>query len=393
MSGLRLVNITKKFDEFVAVDGFELDVRDGEFITLLGPSGCGKTTTLRVIAGFLNPDSGEVLINERLMNDIPPNKRNTGMCFQSYALFPHMTVEDNIRFGLRRINNPQHCHTGDWPVESFNPHPRGVCLLCLPGSRRHGILPSWRKWSRYGHLIPNSLATRCRKVSMLKVDPSPDYPPEEGRYLRGNDRSPVVVVVVLNHPEDKIPREIEALVRAGLEAGASLSGTVQTENIGFEKIICNVIANPNIRWAVLTGPESEGHLTGEAFKALLNNGVDEKKRIVGTNAPHPLLFNLPLRFIERFRAQVALIDLQFKGTPETVRRAVWSCYQEEPVQFEGQEVYDIGAYPAPPLSGRITGWVMEPWKQPQSEQERQAVRKMWDWIDRVRKKQMREDDS
>jgi tetrahydromethanopterin S-methyltransferase subunit A len=227
---------------------------------------------------------------------------------------------------------------------------------------------------------------------MLKVDPHPDYPPEDGRYLRGNDRSPVVVVVILNHAEDKIPREIEALVRAGLEAGASLSGTVQTENIGFEKIICNVIANPNIRWAVLTGPESEGHLTGEAFKALLANGVDEKKCIVGTDAPHPLLFNLPLGFIERFRAQVALIDLQFKGTPETVHQAVWSCYQEEPVEFEGQEVYDIGAYPEPPLSGKITGRVMEPWKQPQSDQEQQAVRKMWDWIERVRKKQKREGD-
>ncbi len=221
---------------------------------------------------------------------------------------------------------------------------------------------------------------------MLKVNPHPDYPPEEGRYLRGNDRSPVAVVVVLNHAEDKIPREIEALVRVGLEAGAALSGTVQTENIGFEKIICNIIANPNIRWAVLTGPESEGHLTGEAFKALLANGVDEKKRIVGTSAPHPLLFNLPLEFIERFRAQVELIDLQFKGTPETVRQAVWSCYQEESIGFEGQEVYDLGAYPEPPLSGRITGRVMEPWKQPQSEQEQRAIRKMWDWIEQVRKK-------
>jgi len=223
--------------------------------------------------------------------------------------------------------------------------------------------------------------------AMLKVDPHPDYPPEEGRYLRGNDRSPVAVVVVLNHAEDSIPADIEKLVRVGLEAGAALSGTVQTENIGFEKIICNVVANPNIRWAVLTGPESEGHLTGEAFKALLANGVDEKKRIIGTDAPHPLLFNLPIEFIDRFRAQVSLIDLQFKGTPESIRRAVWSCYQEEPVDFEGQRVYDVGAYPEPPLSGKITGRVMEPWKQPQSEQERQAVQKMWDWVERVKKKQ------
>jgi len=109
---------------------------------------------------------------------------------------------------------------------------------------------------------------------MLKVKPHKDYPPEEGRYIRGNDYSPVVVVIILNRDEDKIPAEIEKLVRAGVESGAALSGTVQTENIGFEKIICNIIANPNIRYAVLSGPESPGHLTGEALKALFEKGLD-----------------------------------------------------------------------------------------------------------------------
>lgn len=101
MSGLRLVRITKSFDDLKAVDGISLEVEEGEFITLLGPSGCGKTTTLRTIAGFLAPDSGEVFIKDKLVNTIPPNRRNTGMCFQSYALFPHMTVYENVRFGLR----------------------------------------------------------------------------------------------------------------------------------------------------------------------------------------------------------------------------------------------------------------------------------------------------
>ena len=72
---------------------------------------------------------------------------------------------------------------------------------------------------------------------MLKTDPHPDYPPEDGRYLRGNDKSPVAVAVILNKPEDKIPVEIEQLVQAGLESGAALSGTVQTENVGFETMI------------------------------------------------------------------------------------------------------------------------------------------------------------
>ena len=97
-------------------------------------------------------------------------------------------------------------------------------------------------------------------------------------------------------------------MRAGIESGAALSGTVQTENIGFEKIVCNIVANPNIRYLILGGPESEGHSTGEALKALILRGVDGKKRIVGTSAPHPLLYNLPGRLIDRFRRQVSLID-------------------------------------------------------------------------------------
>jgi len=104
--GLQLVNITKSFEDFKAVDSISLKVEDGEFITLLGPSGCGKTTTLRTIAGFHSPDSGEVFIKDKLVNNIPPNRRNTGMCFQSYALFPHMTVYENVRFGLRMKKIP-----------------------------------------------------------------------------------------------------------------------------------------------------------------------------------------------------------------------------------------------------------------------------------------------
>ena len=221
---------------------------------------------------------------------------------------------------------------------------------------------------------------------MLKVKPHTDYPPEEGRYVRGNDFSPVIVVIILNRPDDKIPYEIEQLVRTGVESGAALSGTVQTENIGFEKIICNVVANPNIRYAVLSGPESAGHSTGEAFKALLMNGVDEKKRIIGTVAPHPLLYNLPMEFIERFRSQLSLIDLQFNGTPETIQKAVWSCYQEEPVMFQDYELHDIGAYPEPPMSGKITERVTRPWAMPEDEKEREAVKKMKDFIERMKKK-------
>jgi tetrahydromethanopterin S-methyltransferase subunit A len=221
---------------------------------------------------------------------------------------------------------------------------------------------------------------------VLKVNPHPDYPPEEGRYLRGNDFSPVAVAVVLNCDADKIPPEIESLVRAGIESGAALAGTVQTENIGFEKIVCNIVANPNIRYLILAGPESEGHLTGEAMKALLNNGVDEKKRIIGTSAPHPFLFNLAMEMIDRFRKQLSLINLQFEANPDVIRKAVWSCYQENPVEFHGLSLYDPGAYPEPPLSGRITWRVTNPWVGVLDEKESEAQRKAKELMERLRKR-------
>lgn len=222
---------------------------------------------------------------------------------------------------------------------------------------------------------------------MLKVDPHPDYPPEDGRYIRGNDSSPVAVAIVLNCDGDKIPREIEVLVRAGLESGAALSGTVQTPNIGFEKMVCNIVANPNIRYLVLGGPESAGHSTGEAMKALFANGVDAKKRILGTQASHAVLFNVSAEMIERFRKQLTLIDLQFEADPDLIRKAVWSCYQESPVDFRGQSLFDPGAFPAPPLSGGITWRISQPWAEPADEREREALRKTQELMQKLRELQ------
>ncbi|NPV05968.1 MAG: ABC transporter ATP-binding protein [Syntrophaceae bacterium] len=96
-----LKGISKVFGKLRAVDDVSLEIGDGDFFTLLGPSGCGKTTLLRVIAGFYTPDGGEVYFGDRLVNDVPPHRRETGMVFQSYALFPHLTVWENIAYGLR----------------------------------------------------------------------------------------------------------------------------------------------------------------------------------------------------------------------------------------------------------------------------------------------------
>src|SRR5258708_40115895 len=103
---LRLRQLTKVFGATKAVDQVSLDVAAGAFVSLLGPSGSGKTTTLNLIAGFLTPDAGDILLDERSIADVPPHKRNIGMVFQSYSLFPHMTVSDNVVFPLRMRTKP-----------------------------------------------------------------------------------------------------------------------------------------------------------------------------------------------------------------------------------------------------------------------------------------------
>lgn len=228
---------------------------------------------------------------------------------------------------------------------------------------------------------------------MRKIVPHPSYPPEEGRYLRGNDNSPVAVAIVLNCDADKIPPELEDLVRAGLESGAALSGSVQTPNIGFEKMITNIVANPNIRYLILAGPESAGHRTGEALAALLEHGVDEKQRIIGSEAAHAVLFNLEPAVIERFRQQITLVNLQFEDDPELVRRAVWSCYQEDPVEFRGQTLFDPGAYPEPPLGVKLTLRVTQPWSEPPEGDELAAVKRARQLMEklRARSREHRED--
>ena len=104
---IKIRNVTKKFDEFTAVDNIDLDIYKGELFSLLGGSGCGKTTLLRMLAGFEPPSSGTIYIDGVDMTDVPPYARPINMMFQSYALFPHMTVEQNVAYGLKRDKIPK----------------------------------------------------------------------------------------------------------------------------------------------------------------------------------------------------------------------------------------------------------------------------------------------
>ena len=106
-SAISIQGVSKSFGDVRAVDDVSLEIAEGEFITLLGPSGCGKTTTMRMIAGFEEPDRGTILLRGADVVGIPPNRREVNMCFQHYALFPHMTVGDNIAYGLKLKKVPK----------------------------------------------------------------------------------------------------------------------------------------------------------------------------------------------------------------------------------------------------------------------------------------------
>jgi iron(III) transport system ATP-binding protein len=106
MPGISIRNVTKRFGDLVAASDISLEIEKGEFFTLLGPSGCGKTTLLRCIAGFLDPEAGQIHFGERRVDGIPTHKRGVGMVFQNYAVFPHLSVQDNVKYGLKARKVP-----------------------------------------------------------------------------------------------------------------------------------------------------------------------------------------------------------------------------------------------------------------------------------------------
>jgi tetrahydromethanopterin S-methyltransferase subunit A len=219
---------------------------------------------------------------------------------------------------------------------------------------------------------------------ILKIRPPDGYPPEEGCYLRGNDFSPVAVVVILRWKREETPRDVVRLVEVAVESGAALAGTLQTENIGLEKVLCNVVANPNIRHLIVFGPESPGHLVGDAIAALAANGIDERRRIIGARAPTPYLFNVASEVVERFRKQVGVINLVNEGSPDVLREAIRCCYQEEPTTFREYSLYDPGAYPEPPICRGVSWRVTHPEKEPKNEREQAQSERLRALMDRVK---------
>ena len=172
MAKVVLQNIHKTFGRVPVINNCSLECRDGEFLTLLGPSGCGKTTLLRTIAGFISPDKGDIYFDDRRVNDVPPNQRDTAMVFQSYALFPHMTVWDNVAFGPRMKRMPRRkiAERVEWALE----------LVGLRGLE-----------DRYPRMLSGGQQQRVALARALVMEPKvlpPGRAPEQpGRKVAGKD--------------------------------------------------------------------------------------------------------------------------------------------------------------------------------------------------------------
>jgi len=179
-----------------------------------------------------------------------------------------------------------------------------------------------------------------------------EFPVERGSYLLGNEFSPAAVVV---------PMPDKNLIKAAVEAGACIAGHLVTANIGIEKLIANVVSNPNIRFILLYGRESEGHLSAHSLKMLHKKGIDENGRIIGSEGLTPYIRNLPPEAVARFREQIiGVIDLLGNEDIPLLKKTINSCLQEpgnaREIEIDGSKftLYDPGALNKEPLIFHIT---------------------------------------
>jgi ABC-type sugar transport system ATPase subunit len=136
LAAVEIRNVKKSYGTTSIIHGVSIDIRDGEFVVLVGPSGCGKSTLLRMVAGLEDISGGEVRIGDRVVNDVPAKARDIAMVFQNYALYPHMTVADNMGFSLKTEGSPQGGDRGEGPSRSRDPLASTRCSTAIRASSR-----------------------------------------------------------------------------------------------------------------------------------------------------------------------------------------------------------------------------------------------------------------
>ena len=159
-----------------------------------------------------------------------------------------------------------------------------------------------------------------------KKSPAEGWPVISGDYVVGDPESPVAVTTLASHIEAEL-------------SGAAIAGPCKTENLGIEKVVANIISNPNIRFLIVTGAEVQGHITGQSIKALYENGADpDKKKITGATGAIPFVENIPMEGIERFQNQLEIIDLIDTEDTGAINSKIKECVEKDPGAVEGEPI-------------------------------------------------------
>jgi putative spermidine/putrescine transport system ATP-binding protein len=266
MTYLDLTNVCKNFNSVVAVKDFTLNVENGQLVSFLGPSGCGKTTTLRMIAGFEIPDSGTILLDGDDISLVPPNRRGIGMVFQAYALFPNMTIRENVMFGLRMAHKPK-----DYIEKKVN---EVLDLVRLSNTAK-----------RYPHQLSGGQQQRIALARALAIEPR---------------------VLLLDEPLSALDAEVRVALRGEIrriqtdlgittvyvthdqEEALSISDRVVVMNNGLIEQIGaaqEIYRNPNTRFvATFIGTANEFHGEVSGDKSVLSEGMKLVSERVGSFA-------------------------------------------------------------------------------------------------------------
>jgi iron(III) transport system ATP-binding protein len=269
---LQLRNITKRFGAVTAVRKVSLDIEEGLFVCFVGPSGCGKTTLLRLIAGLEEPDEGDILLHGRDLTGLPARKRNFGMVFQSYSLFPNMTVAENIAYGLE---------TRHWTRDALSARVREMLALVQLDDQAHKLPHQLSGGQQQRVALARALAPEPRVL--LLDEPLSALDAKVREELRGEIRSLQskvgVTTIMVTHDQDEAMEMADRIVVLNAGVIEQIGTAVELYNAPATRFVAEFIGRMNI--VALPGGQ------GGAFAALRpQGGIDGDRNLIGVRPEH-----------------------------------------------------------------------------------------------------------
>ena len=349
MSDVEISGLTKRYGETLAVDDVSLRVDEGEFFSLLGPSGCGKTTTLRMIAGFVRPNEGRVLIGGEDMTLLPPEKRGIGIVFQNYAIFPHMTVFDNIAFGLKMRKIPKR--------EIRGRVGKALDQVNLDGYER-----------RYQRELSGGEQQRVALARVLITEPKIlllDEPlsaldrklREEMKYwIKGLQQSLGITTVYVTHDQGEALTMSDRIAVMNKARVVQIGAPATIYEHPADRFVTDFIGESNIleaRVEAVSGHECRIALGGVAFAVPRRDGIEAGQSVGFVVRPERVMIGAAAAAVDGPKAAATVIDRSYQGAIIRYR-----------MTLEGQEIVaEVPNRPDQPDladgAETVIGWTVE----------------------------------